>query len=154
MLSLAPMTTPLLNFCKHSLCKVSVPDKVRVVGFDDVKLATLMNPSLTTIHPPCREIAQSAFRAMLERQIDQAIPGRQLTLAPRYDEKWWALFVAELARVPGLALRYHEGTVTSSSTFINHHFSSHPLPHGSLLGTAVGLMLRHKPWIEIGGVSA
>ncbi len=29
-------------------------------------------------------------------------------------------------RVPGLALRYREGTVTSSSTFIDHHFSSDP----------------------------
>ncbi len=37
-------------------------------------------------------------------------------------KKWWALFVAELVSVPGVALRCCEGTVTSSSTFIDHHF--------------------------------
>ncbi|NCF83942.1 MAG: substrate-binding domain-containing protein [Verrucomicrobiaceae bacterium] len=62
---------------------INVPDKVRVVGFDDVKFATLMNPSLTTIQQPCREIAETAFRAMIERQSDPSLPGRLLTLAPR-----------------------------------------------------------------------
>ena len=66
-----------------SRCKIHVPEQVRVVGFDDVKFATLMTPSLTTIQQPCREIAQTAFRAMLERQTDPSLPGRQLTLAPR-----------------------------------------------------------------------
>lgn len=64
-------------------CKVAVPDRVRVVGFDDVKFANLMSPSLTTVEQPCREIARTAFHAMLERQKDPAVPARQFTLAPR-----------------------------------------------------------------------
>ncbi|MCB1132524.1 MAG: GntR family transcriptional regulator, partial [Verrucomicrobiae bacterium] len=39
--------------------KVRLPEQVRVVGFDDVKFATLVTPPLTTIQQPCREIAQT-----------------------------------------------------------------------------------------------
>jgi LacI family transcriptional regulator len=38
-----------------------------VVGFDDVRYATLLSVPLTTIHQPCREIGQVAVRAMQER---------------------------------------------------------------------------------------
>lgn len=41
---------------------LSVPDDVSVVGFDDVVLAHLMNPPLTTIKQPLREMAQAAIR--------------------------------------------------------------------------------------------
>jgi LacI family transcriptional regulator len=61
---------------------VEVPSKVRVVGFDDVRYATLFAVSLTTIHQPCREIAQVAFRAMQERIREPTIPPRTLSLAP------------------------------------------------------------------------
>ena len=45
--------------------RVRVPGDMRVVGFDDVKYATLLSSPLTTIHQPCGELAQVAFRAML-----------------------------------------------------------------------------------------
>ena len=63
--------------------KIAVPSKVRVVGFDDVRYATLLPVSLTTISQPCREIAQIAFRAMQERIKEPTIPTRTLTVAPR-----------------------------------------------------------------------
>lgn len=63
--------------------RVRVPHDVRVVGFDDVKYATLLSVPLTTIHQPCRELAAMAFRAMLERIADPAPPGRTFSLAPR-----------------------------------------------------------------------
>jgi len=62
---------------------VRVPRDVRVVGFDDAKYATLVSPSLTTIHQPSRDIAVVAFRAMLERLADPSLPARSLLLAPR-----------------------------------------------------------------------
>lgn len=62
---------------------VKVPETVRVVGFDDVKFATLVSPPLTTMSQPCREIAQVAFRAMLDRQADPTLPARRLTLTSR-----------------------------------------------------------------------
>ena len=63
--------------------KVDVPAKVRVVGCDDVRYATVLAVALTTIHQPCREIAQVAFRALQERIRDPAIPARTMSLTPR-----------------------------------------------------------------------
>jgi LacI family transcriptional regulator len=60
-----------------------VPRDLRVVGFDDVRYATWLPVPLTTVHQPCREIAAIAFRAMLERVADPAIPPRSLVLTPR-----------------------------------------------------------------------
>ncbi|MEM7311512.1 MAG: GntR family transcriptional regulator [Planctomycetota bacterium] len=66
-----------------SRLSIDVPSTVRVVGFDDVRYATLLSVSLTTISQPCREIAQVAFRTMQERIQEPTIPPRTLTLAPR-----------------------------------------------------------------------
>ena len=50
---------------------------------DDVKFATLVSPPLTTIQQPCREIALTAFRAMMDRHADPTLPACHLTLTPR-----------------------------------------------------------------------
>jgi GntR family transcriptional regulator, arabinose operon transcriptional repressor len=44
-----------------------VPQEIRVVGFDDVRYAELLRPSLTTIHQPCTDIGSIAMQVMLER---------------------------------------------------------------------------------------
>lgn len=59
-----------------------VPKDFRVVGFDDVKYATLVSPPLTTIHQPCRDMAIIAFRSMLERLAEPALPARSILLPP------------------------------------------------------------------------
>jgi DNA-binding LacI/PurR family transcriptional regulator len=58
------------------------PKDFRVVGFDDVKYATLVSPPLTTVHQPCRDIAVIAFRTMLERLADPSLPARSIYLTP------------------------------------------------------------------------
>jgi LacI family transcriptional regulator len=63
--------------------RIEVPQKVRVVGFDDVGFATLVSPALTTIQQPCRDIALTAYRAMMERLTDPTLPPRQINLSPR-----------------------------------------------------------------------
>jgi DNA-binding LacI/PurR family transcriptional regulator len=50
-----------------SLLGVRLPQDVRVVGFDDVRYATLLSVPLTTIRMPCRPIGRAAVRAMQER---------------------------------------------------------------------------------------
>ena len=62
---------------------VRIPHDVRVVGFDDVKYATLVSPPLTTIHQPCRDIAVIAFRTMLDRLANPTLPTRRISLPPR-----------------------------------------------------------------------
>ena len=46
---------------------VAIPRDLRLAGFDDVRYATLLSPPLTTMRQPCRALAQTALRAMLER---------------------------------------------------------------------------------------
>ena len=43
----------------------------------------LVTPPLTTAQQPCREIALTAFRAMIDRLADATLPACQLTVAPR-----------------------------------------------------------------------
>lgn len=44
-----------------------VPGDVMVMGFDDVVLASKAKPGLTSIHQPCDDIAEQAFRRLLAR---------------------------------------------------------------------------------------
>jgi LacI family transcriptional regulator len=53
-----------------------VPSDIRLVGFDDVRYATLLATPLTTIHQPCRDIAVAAMRAMQDRIAESALPVR------------------------------------------------------------------------------
>ncbi len=43
-----------------------VPEDISIVGFDDVPLAALTTPALTTIRQPVDEIARAATRALIE----------------------------------------------------------------------------------------
>jgi LacI family transcriptional regulator len=56
-----------LQACKRIGRKV--PDDIAIVGFDDIHLAALMTPSLTTCHVPRVDIGRLAFDLLL-RQID------------------------------------------------------------------------------------
>ena len=78
LLSLHPELTGL--FCYNDLVAVgalqacaelgrSVPEEVAVVGFDDIPLAALVTPPLTTCHVPRYELGAEAVRLLLD-QID------------------------------------------------------------------------------------
>jgi GntR family transcriptional regulator of arabinose operon len=60
----------------------SVPQKIRVVGFDDVRYAELLHPSLTTIHQPCVDIGTIAMQVMLERIENPTFPPRDILAQP------------------------------------------------------------------------
>ncbi len=64
-------------------CRRRVPQDVCVVGFDDAKYATLVSVPLTTIQQPCKDIAVTAFQAMLSRIAEPTLPARKILLAPR-----------------------------------------------------------------------
>jgi LacI family transcriptional regulator len=63
--------------------RVRVPEQLRLVGFDDMRVANLLTVPLTTMAQPCRDIAIVAFQAMRERLIEPTLPARSLLLTPR-----------------------------------------------------------------------
>ena len=69
-------------FFKRTLEKLgkSVPKDMLLAGFDDVQHARIMTPALTTARQPCAEIAQAAFRTLIERMRDPALPAREILL--------------------------------------------------------------------------
>jgi DNA-binding LacI/PurR family transcriptional regulator len=51
---------------------------MRVIGFDDVRCAELLRPSLLTIHQLCADIGSIAMQAMLERMENATFPARDI----------------------------------------------------------------------------
>jgi DNA-binding LacI/PurR family transcriptional regulator len=70
----------LITAFEQKRCRV--PQDVRVVGVDDAKYATLIRVPLTTVQQPCRDIAVTAFHAMIERIAEPTLPPRSLLLTP------------------------------------------------------------------------
>ena len=60
--------------------RVKVPKEIMVAGFDDVHVASTAKPSLTTIRQPCQEIANTAFKTLLERMSNPNLPPREILL--------------------------------------------------------------------------
>jgi DNA-binding LacI/PurR family transcriptional regulator len=59
---------------------VSVPEDVRLGGFDDVKYSSLLPVPLTTIHQPCGDIGTAAIQTMFERLKSPTLPPRDVLL--------------------------------------------------------------------------
>ncbi len=59
---------------------VRVPHDVSVVGFDDVPLAALVSPALTTVRQPLAAMGAAAVRLLVERMSDRARAARQVVL--------------------------------------------------------------------------
>lgn len=59
---------------------LKVPDDILVAGFDDVQIASLTMPGLTTIHQPCEDIAKSALSLLLARIADRTSAVREVYL--------------------------------------------------------------------------
>ena len=58
-----------------------VPEKVAVVGFDDIPLAAHTQPPLTTVHQPLREMGEAAARILLSHFAGTPLPDN-LTILP------------------------------------------------------------------------
>jgi len=66
----------------HSLSalQIDVPRELRIVGFDDVRYASLLPVPLTTLRQPCHAIGAAAIYTMLERIAKPALFARTITL--------------------------------------------------------------------------
>lgn len=62
---------------------VRVPEDMSVVGFDDIRFARIMNPSLTTIAQPMREIGVGTVRLLLDILDGAVVEAVSVTLPHR-----------------------------------------------------------------------
>lgn len=61
--------------------KRSIPDQLKIVGFDDVNIASLTYPSLTTIHQPVEEMAKEAIRCMsIDGKKKEVLPVKKFSV--------------------------------------------------------------------------
>ena len=60
--------------------QISVPGDLSLVGFDDLQVATLMDPALTTVQAPVEAVGQECMRMIVEkmRQPQVLLPQRML----------------------------------------------------------------------------
>jgi len=47
----------------------SIPEKIKIVGYDDVRIASLVSPSITTIRQPVQQMSERAIEIILQ-QLD------------------------------------------------------------------------------------
>jgi GntR family transcriptional regulator of arabinose operon len=59
---------------------IAVPQQIRLVGFDDVRFASILPVPLTTLRQPCVEIGIAAMKAMLARVDDPSMVPRTISL--------------------------------------------------------------------------
>ena len=64
-----------------SRMRLRVPDDVLVAGVDDVEIARMTNPPLTTVRQPCEEIARAAYDMLLWRTAHPDAVPRRVALA-------------------------------------------------------------------------
>lgn len=55
---------------------LKVPEQVKVVGFDDVNVAALTTPPITTIHQPVKEMAEMSVDLIMRSNKGEMIPTR------------------------------------------------------------------------------
>lgn len=55
---------------------ISIPEDMKVVGFDDVNIASLTTPGITTIRQPVREMAEAAVSLLIQAGAGTMVPKR------------------------------------------------------------------------------
>jgi LacI family transcriptional regulator len=63
--------------------RVAVPQRLAVVGFDDIDTAALMSPALTTVLNPAAAVGAACADLMLRRIDDPALPYQHVSLPTR-----------------------------------------------------------------------
>ena len=56
---------------------ISVPDEISITGFDDMEIASLVTPGLTTMHFPTAELGVYAARHLLQVLAGENVEGRR-----------------------------------------------------------------------------
>ncbi len=66
----------LLQTCRKM--KISVPEDLKIVGFDDSYVASITTPPITTIHQPIKEMAVKAVESLVDTVEGNIVPTRTI----------------------------------------------------------------------------
>ena len=61
---------------------IKVPEDISVIGMDDISLARMVSPELTTIHQPFKEMSEKAVEMILMQKKDIVLPEKRVILNP------------------------------------------------------------------------
>ena len=61
---------------------VEIPERVSIVGYDDIRLSSFVNPRLTTIHQPIDLVGKTAVEMLLRSLSGQESSPQQVVLQP------------------------------------------------------------------------
>ncbi|MDD5602732.1 MAG: LacI family DNA-binding transcriptional regulator [Eubacteriales bacterium] len=61
---------------------IKIPDDVKIAGYDDIRLAAMYNPALTTIRQPKYEMGKKAGELILDMIVNKDGETRQVVLEP------------------------------------------------------------------------
>jgi DNA-binding LacI/PurR family transcriptional regulator len=62
---------------------IGIPSEVAVVGYDDIALASITTPRLTTVAQPKYQMGCSAVEVLLRRLVDDSGPPHRVVLRPQ-----------------------------------------------------------------------
>lgn len=62
---------------------ISVPDDVSVVGFDDISIASTMEPKLTTVAYPIERISERSLELLMKQISNEDVSPEKITLFPK-----------------------------------------------------------------------
>ena len=57
---------------------IRVPEDIKLVGFDDVNVASLTTPGLTTIRQPVKEMAEAAVKTLVSAAKGEMVPAKSV----------------------------------------------------------------------------
>lgn len=66
---------------------LTVPDDISITGFDDIELATIAEPELTTMHVPHRQMGRQAAQYLAEIILNKTTPEKPEALPTIYCER-------------------------------------------------------------------
>ena len=70
------MAAQALQVCRK--LHISVPDQMKIIGFDDVNIASLTTPQLTTIHQPIKEMAEITLNLLQDSASGKLVAKRTI----------------------------------------------------------------------------
>jgi LacI family sucrose operon transcriptional repressor len=56
--------------------KLTIPDQIKIIGFDDVNIASLTTPRITTIHQPIKEMSKLSIELLIRACEGKMVPSR------------------------------------------------------------------------------